>query len=302
MKKLELRSRANKNLLAQFSRHLHLLNYSKQTVYNANNGVKEYLFYAENNGVNIEQTTTLIPYFDYLQKRSNQKTDGGLSLASLHKHRSILKLLYDFLLRTKDIQTPDFPVLQRPKSSATFLSLAEIEKLFDTCDGSLLGRRNKAVLALYYGLGLRRKEGIDLKVEELDFSKEEVLILKSKTGYQRKVPMSDHVKGILEDYIFNVREKLVPSEKSTSALLVTKNGKALSSPSVAYILKKILKESNIKTPASLHTLRHSIATHLLQSGMKLESIALFLGHRSLDSTQIYTHLSETKNTEENENI
>ena len=302
MKKLELHSGANKNLLAQFSRHLQILNYSKETVYNANNGVKEYLFYAEKNGVNFEQTTTLIPYFNYLQKRSNQKTDGGLSLASLHKHRSILKLFYDFLLHTKSVQTPFFPTLQKPKSSASFLSLTEVGKLFDTCDGSLLGRRNKAVLALYYGLGLRRKEGVDLKVEELDFSKEEVLILKSKTGYQRKVPMSDHVKCILEDYVFNVREKLVPSDKSTSALLVTQRGKALSSPSVAYILKKIHTESNIKAHASLHTLRHSIATHLLQSGMKLESIALFLGHRSLDSTQIYTHLSATKKTEQHENI
>lgn len=298
MKKLDLRSSAYKTLLAQFSKHLQTLNYSKDTVYISTNSVKEYLFYAQEHDVDIKQVKSLIPYFNYLQKRSNQKKDGGLSAASLQKHRGVLKLFYDFLFRTKGVRVPGFPKLQKPKSSATYLSLKEVEKLFDTCDESLLGKRNKALLALYYGLGLRRKEGVDLKVEDLDFNKEEVFISKSKTNHQRRVPMSDHVKDILDDYVFNVREKLVPQDKSTSAVLVTEKGRPLSNASVAYVLKKLLTESKIKTHASTHTLRHSIATHLLQSGMKLESIAQFLGHRSLDSTQIYTHLA----TQEHENI
>jgi integrase/recombinase XerD len=290
MKKLELRNSANKTLLAQFKRHLDQINYSKETVYIGNNSIKEYLHYAELQQLDLHKIIDLSHYFEHLQKRSNQKTDGGLSVAYLHKHRSMLKLFYEFLERTKGIKLPIFPKLPKPKSSPKMLSVKEVEQLFKVCDQTLLGKRNKAVLAIYYGLGLRRKEGVQLKVEDLNFSKDEVFISQSKTHRQRIVPMSDHVKEILEDYIFNVREKLVPQDKSTSAVLVTERGKPLASESVAYILKKIVKESKIKSPASLHTLRHSIATHLLQSGMKLESIALFLGHRSLDSTQIYTHL------------
>ena len=99
---------------------------------------------------------------------------------------------------------------------------------------------------------------------------------------------------ILEDYLFNVREKLIDKSKSEYSVLVTEKGSRLSPESVTYILQKMLTDAKIKTKASPHTLRHSIATHLLQSGMKLESIALFLGHKSLDSTQIYTHLKNEK--------
>jgi len=91
--------------------------------------------------------------------------------------------------------------------------------------------------------------------------------------------------------LFNVREKLIDKADSQNAVLVTERGNRLSAESVVYILKKLLLEAKIQTKASPHTLRHSIATHLLESGMKLESISLFLGHRSLDSTQIYTHLA-----------
>jgi integrase/recombinase XerD len=189
-------------------------------------------------------------------------------------------------------------MLPKVKTSPKALSVMQIKQLFNSCDESLLGKRNKALLAVYYGLGLRRKEGVQLNIDELDFSKEEILVAKSKTGRQRIVPMSEHVKTILDDYIFNVREKLVPKDKSTTTVLVTQRGKPLSAETASYILRKLIKESKIKSSASLHTLRHSIATHLLQSGMKLESIALFLGHKSLDSTQIYTHLTESENTTE----
>lgn len=295
MKKLDLRNSAYKKLLAQFSAHLQALNYAEMTVYNAQNYTKEHLVYLQENSLELSEVTKLNSYFDYLQKRSNERTTGALSLNSLHKHKSTLKIFYDFLEHTKGFQSVSFPLLAKPKTYPKALSVKEVEHLFKMCDKTLLGKRNKVVLAVYYGLGLRKKEGIMLEVTELDFSKEEVFISDSKTGQQRIVPMSEHVKKILEDYVFNVREKLVPKDKTTTTLLVTEQGKPMNGSTAVYILKKLLKEAKIRTPASLHTLRHSIATHLLQSGMKLENIALFLGHKSLDSTQIYTHLIEQEN-------
>jgi integrase/recombinase XerD len=297
MKKLAITNAIHLQLLKGFKRHLEQINYSTQTIYNANNSAREYVHYINQNNLDFN-TVNPANYFDYLQKRSNNRRDGGLSIAYLHKHRSFLKLFHAFLLRSKGIKMPVFPNLPRPKSAPKVLTIKQVEQLFKTCDNSLLGKRNKAVLAVYYGLGLRRKEGASLQVDQLDFGKEEVFVAQSKTSTQRIVPMSDHVKDILDDYMYNVREKLVPKDKSTSELLVTERGKPLSVESVSYIIKRLVEASKIKTPASAHTLRHSVATHLLQAGMSLENIALFLGHTSLDSTQIYTHLTEPGSNEQ----
>lgn len=295
MKNLTLSNHSYQTLLAQFKRYLQHINYSQTTIYNAENYVKEYLVYLSERKLDFTVIGDLKNYFDYLSKRINHKFDGALSMASLHKHRAMLKLFYDFLERTKELQQPVFPTLPKPKSQPQILTVAEIKELFNSCDNTLLGKRNKTVLALYYGLGLRRKEGVDLKITEVDFGKEEILVASSKTAKQRIVPMSDHVKDILEDYIFNVREKLVPKNKNAGAVLVTEQGKNVSVNTVAYILNKQLKQTKIKKKVSLHTLRHSIATHFLEAGMTLENIALFLGHKSLDSTQIYTHIVESEN-------
>jgi integrase/recombinase XerD len=298
MKKLEINNAQYTRLLESFKRHLQTLNYSKATVLHSTSNVKEYLFYLIENGVELKQSTsqTMAAYFTYLHRRKNERKDGGLSVAYLHKHRGSLQQFYTYLQRV-DYYTASlrFPMLQRAKSLPSVLTITEIKQLFKTCDNSLLGKRNKAVLAIYYGLGLRRSEGVNVMLDDVDFHKEEVLISKSKTNRQRRVPMSEFVKNVLEDYVFNAREKLIPSDKQTAALLVTQLGKPLSKESVSYIIKMLVTESKIKTRASAHTLRHSIATHLLQSGMSLENIALFLGHTSLDSTQIYTHLAEPRN-------
>ena len=298
MKKLEIRDPGYTILLKAFKQHLEVLNYSGGTVYNAVNYTREYLFYLETTHTNLRRVQDLAHYFQYLEGRVNERRGGGLSTGSLHKHRSCLRLFYDFLRLTQGIESVRFPLLPRATRSPVVLTVAQVKQLFDVCDSSLLGKRNKALLALYYGLGLRRSEGVNLELTDMDFPKEEVLIRKSKTHRQRVVPMSDYVKEILEDYVFNVREKLIPDDDQTACFLVTERGKPLSKESVSYLIRKLVKSSKIKQKASVHTLRHSIATHLLNQGMSLENIALFLGHTSLDSTQLYTHL----NTKTDENI
>jgi integrase/recombinase XerD len=301
MKKLELCTRTYKAYLAQFETHLQTLNYSKGTVYGSVNNVKEFLFFLEQQKLELLSVTSkeLTEYFAYLQNRTNLRRGGGLSASYLNKHHHGLSLFFDYLIFSDVLLIkPIISVFKKTNYIPTVLTTKEMEQLFNACTQKLLGKRDKALLALYYGLGLRKKEGIQLKVEDVDLEKEEVFIAQSKTHRQRRVPMSEHVKTILEEYLFNVREKLVPSDKSVDAFLVTEKGNALSNETPVLILRKLLKEAKITTPASLHTLRHSIATHLLQSGMKLENIALFLGHRSLDSTQIYTHI----NINQDENI
>ena len=294
MKENEMQNGAYKILLAQFERHLQIVNYSKGTVKSAVNSTKDYLFYLEENQTKLIQTTTIqiAEYFQYLEKRTNKKTGLGLSMNYLQKIKSALILFYEFLnlTQTENYTNPVFPNIKGSKVVPKVLTKEEVQQLFNVCDNTLLGVRNKALLAIYYGCGLRRQEGTNLNIEDLDLNKGSVFISKSKTHHQRNVPINKSMLMILEDYLFNVREKLIDKSESQTALLVTDKGNRISKESVSYILQKLLTEAKIKTKASPHTIRHSIATHLLQSGMKLENIALFLGHKSLDSTQVYTHL------------
>jgi integrase/recombinase XerD len=298
MKKLEISNTHYTRLLEAFSTHLQTLNYSKDTVYGDANMLKEYLHFLIENSIDLKKTEseTIKNYLDYLQKRTNVRRGGGLSIAYLKKHLSALKRFYNYLhLSGYYSVTLSFPSLPRAKTSPKVLTIKEINQLFKACGDDLYGKRNKAILAIYYGCGLRRKEGAMLDVEDLNLEREEVFVSKSKTHTQRRVPMNEGVQKYLEDYLFNAREMLLSNDTSEGALLISNRGKRMSVGAIDYALKQLIEQTQneqIKQSCTgLHTLRHSIATHLLSAGMKLEDIARFLGHKSIDSTQIYTHLT-----------
>jgi len=140
------------------------------------------------------------------------------------------------------------------------------------------------LFALYYGCGLRRKEGYNLTPADVDFERKTIFIKQGKGYKDRVVPMSKGVYDTLQDYIYNFRNL---QKLDHQRLFV------LSHPQIAQSLQDLQSvcddEMLRNKHLTLHTLRHSIATHLLQNGMGIENIAKFLGHTSLESTQIYTH-------------
>ena len=143
----------------------------------------------------------------------------------------------------------------------------------------------KAIFAVFYGCGLRRSEGWKLRIQDIDFDKKTVFVEQGKNYKDRIIPMNDNVCATLKDYVYNYRpqlklkhNRLFNCDKSVLGLKLK-------------TLQDACDDEAIKAKRiSLHVLRHSIATHLLQNGMSIENIALFLGHSSLDTTQIYTHL------------
>lgn len=143
----------------------------------------------------------------------------------------------------------------------------------------------RLIFALYYGCGLRRTEGYNLCIQDVDFDKKTIFVRQGKNYKDRVVPMGNGVYRELQDYIYNFRCR----QKVNHKRLFIHEGATL-----RIKLKHLLNtcnDENIKAKRiTLHTLRHSIATHLLQNGMSIENIALFLGHSCLDSTQIYTHI------------
>jgi integrase/recombinase XerD len=178
-----------------------------------------------------------------------------------------------------------------------FLSKKEIEVLYASCKDDASGIMNRAILSVYYGLGLRRTEGASLDIDDICITNGTVYIRKGKFNKERYVPMNITVYNDIERYITQVRVLLINHEnqKDERALFISERGIRITGSAVYERLQRLTALAGLKTPLSLHSLRHSIATHLLEAGMALESISSFLGHDSLESTQIYTHFILKRN-------
>jgi integrase/recombinase XerD len=229
-------------------------------------------------------------YLDYLHERPNHKWGGGLSKNYIRKQLQVIRKFSRYLTESGQ---PSFTIKLRIKGKSTniksILTLAEVSSLYEAANDDLLGLRDKAILALYYGCGLRKNEGATIHVKDVLLDKGLVYVRKGKGYKERYVPLAGSGKADLENYILYARPHLA-GDKKDEALLLSVNGKKLTGHSSYERLQKLKAKAGLKKPAGLHTLRHSIASHLLHSGMPLEQIQRFLGHSSMESTQIYTHL------------
>lgn len=244
----------------------------------------------------------LANFFKYLnQRKANQQEienfikdlhQTKLSRQSIQGHLNVINRYSEFLEKTKKqkLAVNKIIVEKEIKTEKTIFSQIEIKQLFSSIDGhSPSGLLDKALLSIYYGCGLRSKEGINLEPKEIDYNKGLLYIKPSKNYQSRYVPMSQKVITDLKEYQDFAREVINPSSKY---VLVGKTKPQVNGQFLNSRLKSLQEKANINKKASLHSLRHSIATHLLQQGMELEYIGDFLGHKRLDSTQIYTHILE----------
>jgi integrase/recombinase XerD len=280
-------------LQAGFSQWLRILNFEPTSQRDMPKMLTEFLDYLELQNCNHPhgiQEVHLKNYLSYLDERPNRKWAGGLSKNYIRKQLQVIKKFSRYLTESGQ---ESFAVKLRIKGKATHIksifTTTEINKLYDAAGDDALGMRDKAMLALYYGCGLRKNEGVKVDIRDILLEKDLVYVRKGKGHKERYVPLAGGNKTDLENYIHYGRPCLT-GEKREDALLLNINGKRLSGTTAYNRLQQLRTAARIKKPAGLHTLRHSIASHLLHSGMKLEQIQHFLGHGSLESTQIYTHL------------
>jgi site-specific recombinase XerD len=146
------------------------------------------------------------------------------------------------------------------------------------------------MLAVFYGCGLRLNEGASMELSDINEPSKVLHVRKGKHYKERLVPIAEKNLQEMRLYRDYARKELLQGQGSTYFFIVTNKGTQMSKQSLYIRIKKLVRKAGIKKKVGTHTLRHSIATHLLQSGMKLERIQQFLGHATLDSTQIYTHL------------
>ena len=286
------------NLLADaFENWLRILGYTQATVYRFPAHLKLFFYYLEERGITgLDQISGQVMkgFLEFLLKRKNNRRDGGLSTNYIVSHITALKSFARYLQETQGM-IMEVPLKVKPDKypPRVILTLDEIRRLYQVTDNSQLGYRDRAMLGVYYGLGLRRSEGVGLDVKDVLLKKNLVYVRKGKNYRERYVPVSQVVRADLENYILYVRDSFFySSEKRNSpALLVSMQGRRVAGTTLIFRIQLLAEKAGIDKTVGLHTLRHSIATHLLSSGMSLDSICRFLGHSSLESTQIYTHLS-----------
>ena len=230
-------------------------------------------------------------FYTRQKTRKSKLTGELLKNSTLNGINRILRLFAHYLEETGQGQlTIDIPYEKKEPPEREILTLDEIKALYNAADETILGLRDRAMLNIYYGCGLRSKEGTSLDLNDVMTDKNLVYVRKGKQYRERYVPFTYKQKKDFEIYLKSCRKELVNDEEQQS-FLVNNQGKPISSNTLHNRLKALAKIAGINKTVGLHTLRHSIATHLMQSGMKIEDIATFLGHKNIESTQRYTHLS-----------
>ncbi len=317
MKTLTLHSEAYRYIIASFKEWLQTLGYNEQTVYQLPNYIQEFLFYAETKGYAglYQISNDLIKEHYYkLKLRTNKRSGGGLSAAYLNKHLQAYQKFSDYLRQNGRLILPKLDIQTEEDTSEVtdILTQQEIKQIFAITyllyeqkknDKGIvyyeaMQLRDRAMLSIFYGCGLRRNEAVHLNISDIHFEKKLLHTRKAKGYKERFVPVTATSLQHLQNYLYDARPYFT-SDKN-EAFFVTQSGKRLDGQMMLIRLKQLIQLTGnaelIKKDIHLHTLRHSIATHLLQNGMKLERIKEFLGHDSLDSTQIYTHFLETEKT------
>ena len=225
-----------------------------------------------------------INYIAYLNKK--------ISARSINRHIVSIKNYFKFLERNNLISnnpTTEITGLKMPKKMPRILSEEDINNLLDLPLEDAYDYRNKAMLELMYSSGLRVSELLSLEVNNIDFNMNLVRVY-GKGSKERIVPIDDIATKYLFEYI-NIYRNTLLKNKESDILFLNSRGSKLSRQGFFKILKEIAKLKGIKKELSPHTIRHSFATHLLNHGADLRSIQTMLGHENIETTQIYTHVS-----------
>ena len=204
-----------------------------------------------------------------------------------------LRSFFDYLIFEKYRDSNPTDLIEPPKLGRRLpdnLSSKEIELLMDKIDlGNLQGHRNRAILETLYGSGLRVSELVNLNLSNL-FLKESLIRVTGKGNKQRLVPIGSISKKFLKLYINFDRVTQKIHSEHRDIVFLNRNGKGLTRQMIFNIIRKLSKKANIKKNIGPHTFRHSFATHLLENGADLRTIQILLGHESITTTEIYTHL------------
>lgn len=231
--------------------------------------------------------------YKQLQKFVEWITEIGLSATTQARIISGIKTFYKFMLLENEIRQSPAELLETPKLKRklpVFLDVWEIDKMLSLIDRSTPeGERNFSMLETLYSCGLRVSELVNLKITDLHL-KDDYIKVTGKGNKERLVPIGNSAKKLINNYIKNVRVHLKVKKEAVDILYLNNRGNKLSRVMVFYIIKDLSEKAGIKKVLSPHSFRHSFATHLVEGGADLRAVQEMLGHSSITTTEIYTHL------------
>ena len=295
--------------LSTFTNWLKTLNYSEATIQTRKRNIREFLLYLEKHGItNVENITneTVKQFANYLKQRENRRYGSGLMNASINVCIGSVNKFFEYLQQTEQPAPDTLDYIENNYKPKNILTMKEINQLYETtyqrhhfaneqtiAKQEAISQRDRAMLGIYYGCGLRKSEGINLTINDILIERKLIHVRKGKNGKERNVPVTDNNLKYITEYL-SISRNLLLQGNDTASFFINQFGEACSDQALSVRLRRLVKNSGNRTlqakKPTLHTLRHSIATHLLQQGMEIELIQKFLGHSSLESTQIYTHL------------
>ena len=261
--------------------------HSEKTIINYQNDLLDFLEFNSNNILNIDRDI-VNRYMQYLY-------DSSLSKSTISRRLSSLRSFYNYLYNNKIIDKNYFSSIKNPRkdnSLPKFVREIDIDKMFLIPDTrNPLGQRNLLIIRMLYATGVRVSELVNIRLSDIDISERTIRIM-GKGSKERIVVFGNNTKEILELYLNSGRYKL--SRGNNDYLFLNKDGNVLSDRYVRKIIDDIVVKASVQMHVSPHMLRHTFATAMLNNGADLVSVSDLLGHESLNTTSIYTHVSDDK--------
>jgi integrase/recombinase XerD len=249
-------------------------------------------FSSENlNGINPVKITAamLVEFISWIHQQ-------GVAASSQARIVSGIKSFYTYLIIENEIKEDPTSFIEAPKTGRKlpeFLSIEEIDKMLTCIDRSTAeGERNSAIIETLYGCGLRVSELVNLSISNLHFEEEYILVT-GKGNKQRLVPIGVTAIREITNWLTHHRSHLTINKKDEDIVFLNRRGGKLSRVMVFQIVKQLTEKAGIRKNISPHSLRHSFATHLITGGADLRSVQEMLGHESITTTEIYTHLDRS---------
>jgi integrase/recombinase XerC len=269
-------------------------NYSSHTISNYKRDLDQFLDYLEKRKIDdlgMVSQGIARQFLIYLE-------DKKYSRRSLARKIASCRSFYKYLIAEEQSKQNPWKLLSTPKLPRrlpNFLYLEEVAKLINIIPDSLGGIRDRAILEVLYGGGLRVSELVKLNINDIEESEGEIRVM-GKGSKERIVLIGSHAKNALAEYFSKVRPEFLKRNKkpNKNILFLSRLGTRLTSRSVERMIMKYAKKAGINKKVTPHTLRHSFATHLLSGGADLRIVQELLGHASLSTTQVYTHITKER--------
>lgn len=251
---------------------------------------KEFLDKNEFNYLNVD--------YNFIKNYLMVLYERKLSRNSVARKLSSLRSFYKYLFNNNLIDTNPFKYVATPKKEKKipkYLGVEELEDIINTPNiNTSLGQRDRLILEILYATGIRVSELVNIKISDIDFYNMEIKVL-GKGNKERIDPFGEYCLDSINMFLNDGRKKLLEKHnKICDYLIINEKGNKITTRGVQKIIDNIVKKASIKKHVSPHMLRHSFATHLLNEGCDIRTVQELLGHESLESTQVYTHVSNER--------